>query len=302
MAEWGVWDFAGGIVVHITAGFSALATLLVVGKRKVPDGVEAAELETPNDIPMVALGTALLWFGWFGFNGGSALGSGGLAVAAGVNSQIAGAIAGLTWMIIERAKGNKHPSLVGLCIGVIAGLATVTPPAGFIQCWAAALIGVISSCFCYGCCELRKKLGIDDALDVWGVHGMGGFLGTVLLGVLADPSECAPEEGSLVPAPDWCVNPGTATRSFELFGKQLVAACFTAAYSFLVTYAMVFIINKLTPGGVVPEDTFNLDLAMHAEAAHTPTKQYVATEYTDKPAGEDANVEQQKDPAKVFDV
>lgn len=268
MARWSVFDFAGGIVVHITAGFSALATLLVVGKRKVPEGVHPDELDTPNDIPMVALGTALLWFGWFGFNGGSALSSGGLAVAAGVNTQIAGSIACFTWMIIDWLK-NKQPSLVGLCVGAIAGLATVTPPCGFIQPWAAAVIGVVSSCFCYTCCELRKKAGVDDALDVWGVHGMGGFLGTVLLGILADGPECAGVE-----PPTWCVNPGTATRSFELFGKQLAAACLTAAYSFVVTYGMVKCIDLVLP--IVPDEAklVNLDMSMHGEQQHTPTKLY----------------------------
>jgi Amt family ammonium transporter len=269
MAEWGVWDFAGGIVVHITAGFSALATLLVVGKRKIPDGVKAEELDTPNDIPMVALGTALLWFGWFGFNGGSALGSGGLAVAAGVNSQLAGAVACFTWMLIDWLK-NKQPSLVGLCVGASAGLATVTPPAGFIQPWAAALIGIIASCFCYSLCELRKKFGIDDALDVWPVHGMGGFLGTVLLGVLADPPECL----DVATAPQWCVNPGTVARSGEQLGKQLAAAVITAAYAFTVTFVLVKILNLITP--IVPKDEHlaNLDLSMHGEQQHTPPKVY----------------------------
>lgn len=267
MAEWGIVDFAGGIVVHITAGFSALASLLVVGKRHVPEGADASQLDVPHNIPMVATGTAILWFGWFGFNGGSALGSGGLAVAAAVNTQIAGSVACLVWMLIDWLK-NKKPSLVGVCVGAVAGLATVTPAAGFIQPWGAFVIGVIASTLCYICTELRKKVRADDALDVWGVHGMGGFIGTILLGALADPSECGGDE-----APGWCVNPGTVTRSAEQFGKQLVAACFTAAYSFVVSFALLKIMERIVVIVPSPDEQAALDLAMHGEEA-TPPKAY----------------------------
>jgi len=126
----------------------------------------------PHNVPFVALGTALLWFGWFGFNGGSALASGGTAVAAAVNSEIAGSVALFLWLVIDWIRLGR-PGLVGLCIGAIAGLATVTPAAGFIQPWAAFVLGAIATVLCYGCCELRKKFSVDDALDVWGVHGMG---------------------------------------------------------------------------------------------------------------------------------
>jgi len=135
LAAWGVWDFAGGIVVHTTAGFSALATLLVVGRREPAEG---EDLHTPHNVPFVALGTALLWFGWFGFNGGSALASGGTAVAAAVNSEIAASVALFTWMIIEWVRHGR-PGLVGLCVGAIAGLATITPAAGYVQPWGACL-------------------------------------------------------------------------------------------------------------------------------------------------------------------
>eukprot|EP00929_Paragymnodinium_shiwhaense_P026694 TRINITY_DN15814_c0_g1_i2.p1 TRINITY_DN15814_c0_g1~~TRINITY_DN15814_c0_g1_i2.p1 ORF type:complete len:392 (-),score=43.35 TRINITY_DN15814_c0_g1_i2:667-1713(-) len=136
MAEIGVWDFAGGIVVHITAGFSALATLLVVGKRQVPEGATIEDLDKPSNLPMVALGTALLWFGWFGFNGGSAMSSNGVAVVAAINSEIAASVACFVWMCLDWATKRK-PSLIGKCVGAIAGLATVTPAAGFVQPWAA---------------------------------------------------------------------------------------------------------------------------------------------------------------------
>lgn len=277
MAEWGVWDFAGGIVVHITAGFSALASLIVVGRRKVPEGMSQEDMDVPHNIPMVATGTAILWFGWFGFNGGSALASDGISVAAAVNTEIAGSAACFVWMLIEWAI-NKKPTLVGKCVGAIAGLATVTPAAGFIQPWAAFVIGVVAAMVCYGLCELRKKLRVDDALDVWGVHGMGGFLGTCLLGLLADPSECG--EGGAQPS--WCVNPGTVTRSGEQFGKQLAAASFCAAYSFVVTVVLLKIIGLVAPIVPTSEEQENLDQAMHGEQAHSPAKAYAL------PAGADS--------------
>jgi len=271
MAEWGVWDFAGGIVVHITAGFSALASLLVVGRRAVPEGMSAKDMDVPHNIPMVATGTAMLWFGWFGFNGGSALAANGIATAAAVNTEIAGSVACFVWMLIEWAI-NRKPTLVGKCVGAIAGLATVTPAAGFIQPWGAFVIGIVSAASCYGCCELRKKLRADDALDVWGVHGMGGFLGTCLLGLLADPAECA-EGGS---QPSWCVNPGSVTRSGEQFGKQVAAASLCAAYSFVITVVLLKFIGLLTSIVPTPEEQEDLDMSMHGEMAHSPIAAYVA--------------------------
>jgi len=269
MSEWGVWDFAGGIVVHITAGFSALASLVVVGRRAVPEGMTRQDMDVPHNIPMVATGTAILWFGWFGFNGGSALASDGIAVAAAVNTEIAGSVACFVWMLVDWII-NKKPTLVGKCVGAIAGLATVTPAAGFIQPWGAFVIGVVAALACYGLCELRKKLRVDDALDVWGVHGMGGLMGTCLLGLLADPSECG--EGGAQPS--WCVNPGTVTRSGEQFGKQVAAAFLCAAYSFVVTVVLLKLIGLVAT--IVPssEEQEDLDRAMHGEQAHSPAKAY----------------------------
>ncbi|CAE8584816.1 unnamed protein product [Polarella glacialis] len=269
LAKWGVFDFAGGIVVHITAGFSALASLLVVGKRPSDD----ESRDVPHNVPFVALGTALLWFGWFGFNGGSALGTNGVAVAAAVNSEIAGSVGLFLWLVIDWLRHGR-PGLVGLCVGAIAGLATVTPAAGFIQPWGAFVLGIVASLLCYCCCELRKKLGLDDALDVWGVHGMGGFIGSVLLGVLADPEEC----GDKATAPTFCVNPGTITRSGEQLGKQLAASVLCAVYSFVVTIVILKLINLVVP--IKPDSEqvrSGLDLAEHGEMAyHSPLRAYGA--------------------------
>jgi len=287
LMEWGVWDFAGGIVVHITAGFSALATLFVVGKRDHSQ-TDVEEIDKPHNVPFVALGTAMLWFGWFGFNGGSALASGGPAVAAAVNSEISGSVALFLWLIIDWLRNGK-PGLVGCCVGAIAGLATITPAAGFIQPWGAFILGIVACFFCYACCELRRKLGLDDALDVWGVHGMGGFLGTVLLGVLADPEDCGTS----------CVNPGTVHRSWEQLGKQMVAACFCAVYSFVVTYVLLKAIGLAVP--IKFEDTSGLgvDAAEHGEEAyHSPRNPYPGPANRDSTSSKASKVEEPNEVVK----
>eukprot|EP00929_Paragymnodinium_shiwhaense_P012160 TRINITY_DN11888_c0_g1_i4.p1 TRINITY_DN11888_c0_g1~~TRINITY_DN11888_c0_g1_i4.p1 ORF type:complete len:474 (+),score=74.73 TRINITY_DN11888_c0_g1_i4:153-1424(+) len=263
MSEIGIFDFAGGIVVHITAGFSALATLVVVGRRPVPHGANLGDLDAPYNLPLVAIGTALLWFGWFGFNGGSALSANGVAVVAGVNTEIAGSVGCFIWMLIDWVR--HKPSLAGKCVGAIAGLATVTPAAGFVQPWAAAVLGAVASICCYCCCEFRKKVGLDDALDVWGVHGVGGFLGTILLGALADPSECADASTS----PSWCVNPGTVTRSGEQFGKQVLGACVAASYSFVVSAVFLKVLSLIMRISPTEEELEHLDKAFHGEVAHS---------------------------------
>ena len=175
LAEWGVRDFAGGIVVHVTAGFAALASVIFVGERKNKN-------PKPNSIPLVAIGTGLLWFGWYGFNAGSELQVDHITAQAFLNTDIAASFATVTWLIIEWRKERK-PKFVGLMTGAVAGLATITPAAGFVPVWAAAIIGVASGVGCYYAVALKNKLKWDDALDVWGVHGMGGFIGTILLGV-----------------------------------------------------------------------------------------------------------------------
>ena len=177
LAEWGVLDFAGGIVVHATAGFAALASVLFVGAR-------VDKNSTPNSIPLVAIGSGLLWFGWYGFNAGSEVQVDFITSLAFINTDIAASFATITWIIIEWSRERK-PKLVGLLTGSIAGLATITPCAGFVPIWASPLIGIAAGIVCYLAVQLKNKMHWDDALDVWGVHGVGGVLGSILLGVFA---------------------------------------------------------------------------------------------------------------------
>mmetsp|Transcript_59991 Transcript_59991/g.135278 ORF Transcript_59991/g.135278 Transcript_59991/m.135278 type:complete len:459 (+) Transcript_59991:75-1451(+) len=263
LAQMKVQDFAGGIVVHTTAGFSALACILMLGRRGDLDQ-DSEALATPHNVPLVFLGTALLWFGWFGFNAGSALSAGPLAVLAGWNSQVAAAAAMTVWTGIDWVVRGK-PGLMSKCIGAIAGLATVTPCAGFVQPSCALVLGMLSAPVCYACVALLDCLGFDDALDVWGVHGMGGVLGSILLGVLADGPECANVET----APSYCVNPGTVTASWEQLGLQTGAVLACAVYSFVVSYILLVVIGhwiELTPSA---QEQRNLDAVLHGEQAYT---------------------------------
>ena len=177
LAQWGVLDFAGGIVVHATAGFAALASIIYVGKRRDKES-------PPNSVPLIAIGTGLLWFGWYGFNAGSALDVNAVTGLAFLNTDVAASFAAITWLAIEWSI-SKKPKFVGLLTGAVAGLATITPAAGFVSLNAAVAIGIASGLVCYLAVHLKNKLGWDDALDVWGVHGIGGCLGTILLGVFA---------------------------------------------------------------------------------------------------------------------
>jgi Amt family ammonium transporter len=249
LAEYGVLDFAGGIVVHETAGIGALACVFFLGTRKVKD-------REPHNIPFVALGTAMLWFGWFGFNAGSSLGSNEVAGLAFINTQLGAAFAAVTWMFIEWRRSGK-PTVVGFMVGAIAGLATVTPAAGFVSPSSAMLIGVAAGLICYGAVQVRIRMKWDDALDVWGVHGIGGIIGTLLLGVL----------GSTV------MNPGGADGllhgGVDFFVVQLVAVAGTGIYAFIVTYVLLAIINVITPVRVDLEaEESGLDQALHGETAY----------------------------------
>uniref|UniRef100_A0A7S2L3G8 Ammonium transporter n=1 Tax=Zooxanthella nutricula TaxID=1333877 RepID=A0A7S2L3G8_9DINO len=252
MGNWGCWDFAGGIVVHVSSGFSALACLRVLGKRNLPEDPVAKE---PHNVPFVALGTAMLWFGWFGFNGGSSLKADGIAAVAAMNTQIAGSVSMTAWLLLEAFIGKK-PGLVGACVGAVAGLATITPAAGYVTVHSAFGIGLIASVVCFACVFLIQRADLDDALDVWGVHGMGGFTGTILVGALAKPY----------------INPGTAERSFELVGIQSVCAIIVAVYCFVVTSIILFILDKTMKIRLPRKYEDALDAVMHGEQAYITHK------------------------------
>src|SRR5512142_2748819 len=180
LAQLGALDFAGGAVVHISSGLSALVVALVLGARLG----YPREKPMPHNLTMTLLGAGLLWFGWFGFNGGSSLGANGTAALALVNSQSAAAAGGVTWLVVDSMRLKKGSSL-GFASGFVAGLATVTPTAGFIGPMAALLVGLAAGLVCYGGVLLKEKLGYDDTLDAFGIHGVGGVLGMLLLGVFA---------------------------------------------------------------------------------------------------------------------
>jgi len=236
LAEWGVLDFAGGIVVHATAGFAALASVFYVGKRRDTNS-------PPNSIPLVAIGTGLLWFGWYGFNAGSEL-----------DTDVAASFAAITWLIIEW-KREGQPKFVGLLTGAVAGLATITPAAGFVPLWAAMLIGIAAGAVCYLAVQMKNKLGWDDALDVWGVHGIGGCLGTILLGVFAY-SHINGQSGLL-------------EGNVSFFLKEVAAVVIAAVYAFGFTYLMLVLINLISPvKATEQEEEIGIDQALHGEKAY----------------------------------
>ncbi len=248
LQQWGVLDFAGGIVVHNIAGMAALASVLFVGRRRFAD-------PGPHSIPLVALGTGLLWFGWYGFNSGSELKADAITGLAFINTDVAASFAAIAWMALEWARKRK-PRFIGLLTGAVAGLATITPAAGFVAPWAAPVIGIIAGLVCYWAVELKNKLGWDDALDVWGVHGVGGALGVILLGVL----------GSKL------VNPGGADGLIyggtTFFWTQVAAVVGSSIYAFLFTFAMLWLIDKVTPVRTTEEQQITLDESLHGEVAY----------------------------------
>ncbi|HEY7856827.1 MAG TPA: ammonium transporter [Terriglobales bacterium] len=249
LAQWGVRDFAGGIVVHNIAGIAALASVLFVGKRRVLD-------RGPHSIPLVALGTGLLWFGWYGFNAGSEMRVDTVTASAFLNTDIAASFAAVAWLLIAWRR-EKKPKFLGLLTGAVAGLATITPAAGYVSPTTAMIIGLAAGLVCYCAVELKNRWHWDDALDVWGVHGVGGFLGIVLLGVFADQSYNAAGPNGLLHG-----NPG-------FFVKQLVAVLFSTAWAFVFTYGMLSIIDRFTEVKVDEAcETAGLDSSLHGEQAY----------------------------------
>ncbi|HEV2404171.1 MAG TPA: ammonium transporter, partial [Ktedonobacterales bacterium] len=252
LAQWGVKDFAGGIVVHLSAGVAALASIFVVGKRRV----RADEKFLPHNVPYVALGAGLLWFGWFGFNGGSALAANGVAAVAFVNTNSAAAAGMVMWLALTWWREHR-PSVTGAMTGAVAGLATVTPAAGYVPPWAAIVIGLLAAIVCYAAIQFRVRRDWDDALDVWGVHGVGGALGTLLTGVFAFAAINS-------------VNGLFAGNAHQL-GVQFVGVAIAAGYAFTVTYLILKGINRLVPVRVSEEiEARGLDEFLHGEPAYQP--------------------------------
>jgi len=248
LAEWGVLDFAGGIAVHNIAGMAALASVLYVGKRRVAE-------EGPHSIPLVALGTGLLWFGWYGFNAGSELQVNQITALAFVNTDVAASFAAVTWLIIEWNRKRK-PHFVGLLTGAVAGLATITPAAAYVPPAGAAIIGIAAGAVCYLAVELKNRLGWDDALDVWGVHGVGGALGIVMLGVLGSTAVNAA-------GADGLIHGGTT-----FFVKQVVAVAISSVYAFGFTWVMLWLIDRVTTVKTTQEQEMTLDQSLHGEQAY----------------------------------
>lgn len=247
LARLGVVDFAGGIVVHVSAGFAALATVIFLGPR---DDIAPGEKPEPNNLPLVAVGAGLLWFGWFGFNAGGAYAGDGLAAYAFTNTTISGSIAMLVWMMLDW-RAARRPSFSGVLVGAVAGLATITPAAGYVPPWAAILIGAIGATVCYFAKCVQEKFRFDDALEVWRAHGMGGVTGALLIGVFASRA----------------IN--TVQASFEQFFLQLLGIAVVGAWSFVASWLILKVISRFGPIHVSREQELQgLDEALHGESAY----------------------------------
>ncbi|MBQ1042403.1 ammonium transporter [Micromonospora sp. C72] len=250
----GALDFAGGTAVHINAGAAALALVLVLGKRV---GWPRESMK-PHNVPMVALGAALLWFGWFGFNAGSELTADGVTALAFINTQVATAAALLGWIVVEWVRDGK-PTLVGASSGAIAGLVAITPACAFITPAAAVLLGVVAGAVCALAVGLKYRLGYDDSLDVVGVHFVGGWIGCLWIGLFGTASV-----SSLVETDGLFVG-GDAT----LLGKQAISALIVSVYSFVVAFALGFVIDKTIGLRVSAESEIDgIDIAEHAESGY----------------------------------
>jgi len=253
LKEMGTLDFAGGIVVHISAGTGALAAALVVGRRRgYPD------ISPPHNLPFAILGAALLWFGWFGFNAGSALTSGELAVSAFIATHLAAAAGALAWAVLEWVL-SRRPTALGFISGAIAGLATITPAAGYVTPAGAIGIGALTGIVCYFAVVWAKnRLGYDDSLDAFGVHGVGGMLGVLMAGILATT----------------VINPagadGLAYGNPKQLLTQFLAMIICAAFSFVLSYGLLRLVDRIV-GLRVSADSENigLDLTQHRESAYT---------------------------------
>jgi len=247
-AQFGALDFAGGTVVHISSGFAALALAIVIGKR-VGFGKYALE---PANIPMTILGAALLWFGWFGFNAGSALGANGLAANAFVTTNTAAAAGAMAWLLVSWIHGK--PSSLGFVSGAIAGLVGITPAAGYVTPMAAILIGAVAGMLCYGVMLFRIRKGMDESLDAWAIHGMGGLWGALATGIFA----AAAVNGAS----------GLLEGNVHQFVANATGAFAALIYAFVVTYVLAVAVDKTIGLRVTEEEEYvGLDISQHGERA-----------------------------------
>jgi Amt family ammonium transporter len=252
LREMGALDFAGGIVVHISSGISALAAALLLGKRR---GF-GTEPMAPHNLPMTIAGAGILWFGWFGFNAGSAITAGMLSTSAFVVTHLAAAAGALSWSLVEWIYKGK-PTTLGLVSGAVAGLATITPAAGFVPPWAALIIGLGAGIFCYGGVVAKNKFGYDDSLDVVGIHGVGGTLGALAIGLFATQT----------------INPAGRNGLFfgtpELLGAQALAVIVAWVYAFGITFILLKILDWTIGLRVSEEEEHSgLDLTQHSETGY----------------------------------
>jgi ammonium transporter, Amt family len=253
----GALDFAGGTVVHINAGIAALVAVLVIGRRRGWPNHPTP----PHSLPLTLLGTGILWFGWFGFNAGSALAANGIAAQAFINTSLAASTAMLGWLLFERIR-HKHATTLGAASGAVAGLVAITPCAGFVGPMASVAIGFVAGAICYFAVSMKFKFGYDDALDVVGVHLVGGLIGSLLLGLFADRA----------------FNPGVVHEgvfvngSWELMGDQLIAVVATLLWSGVLTFVILKVLHLVIPGGLrvsEEDEQLGLDLTQHSETGYS---------------------------------
>lgn len=252
----GALDFAGGDVVHISSGLTGLALCVALGARK-GFGIKTYR---PHNVPFVALGAGLLWFGWFGFNGGSAFAADGIAALAILNTVVSSAAGLASWMAVERVATGK-PTLVGACTGLVAGLVVVTPSAGFVEPWAAVIMGLVVSPVCYlAISHLKTRFGYDDALDAFGCHGIGGILGGILTGIFCVPELSWTEYGGLI-----------YTGDASLLVSQLLGIVITVVLVLVVDTLLIVAVRAVFGGRLRvtdSEEALGLDVAAHGESAY----------------------------------
>jgi Amt family ammonium transporter len=251
LGQRGSIDFAGGTAIHVNAGIAALAAVLVLGRRR-------GDIEPPHNMPLVMIGTGILWFGWFGFNAGSALAANGQAAQAFMNTFLAAAAAGLAWLVVEWLR-DGHPTTLGAASGIVAGLVAITPAAGYVSGMSPLAIGGIAGIVCCYAVRLKARFGYDDALDVVGVHFVGGLVGSLLIGFFANPSffEGEFDEGLFYGG------------GLSLFGEQVLANAAAIVWSFILTFAIMIALKRTIGVRVSDEvEATGLDLALHRETGY----------------------------------